>query len=272
MTSPPIVVYRETVTQKAGPVEGKSPNRHNRFYLEIEPLAEEIVNLIKAGEVSMTQTALERRDALIAAGMDKEEAKNIKDIHGTNIFMDMTKGIQYLNETMELILEGVHEALAGGPLADEPVQNLKIRLVDVKLHEDAIHRGPAQVIPAVRAAVKAAILMAGDTLLEPVQKIQITVPTEQMGNATAQVQGRRGQVFDIQSEGDTVTVIGKAPVAELFGFAGDIRSATEGRAMWSTEFIGFELVPASMLKDVVAGIRKRKGLKEQIPTPADYLD
>lgn len=272
VTSEPIVVYRETVTQKAGPVEGKSPNRHNRFYIEVEPLPDEIVSLIREGKVSMNQMALERRDTLIAAGMDKEEAKNVKDIYGNNMFIDMTKGIQYLNETMELILEGIHEALDGGPLADEKVQNLKIRLVDVKLHEDAIHRGPAQVIPAVRAAVKAAILMAGDTLLEPVQKIQITVPTEQMGNATAQVQGRRGQVFDIQSEGDTVTVIGKAPVAELFGFAGDIRSATEGRAMWSTEFIGFELVPASMLKDVVAGIRKRKGLKEQIPTPADYLD
>jgi len=272
ITSEPIVVYRETVTQKAGPVEGKSPNRHNRFYIEVEPLPDEIVSLIREGKISMNQMALERRDALIAAGMDKEEAKNVKDIYGNNMFIDMTKGIQYLNETMELILEGIHEALDGGPLADEKVQNLKIRLVDVKLHEDAIHRGPAQVIPAVRAAVKAAILMAGDTLLEPVQKIQITVPTEQMGNATAQVQGRRGQVFDIQSEGDTVTVIGKAPVAELFGFAGDIRSATEGRAMWSTEFIGFELVPASMLKDVVAGIRKRKGLKEQIPTPADYLD
>ncbi len=172
---------------------------------------------------------------------------------------------------MELILEGLHEALDGGPLADEKVQNVKIRLVDVKLHEDAIHRGPAQVIPAVRAAVKAGILMANDALLEPMQKIQITVPTDQMGNATSQIQGRRGQVYDITSEGDTVTVAGKAPVAELFGFAGDIRSATEGRAMWSTEFAGFELVPASMLKEVVTGIRKRKGLKEQMPTPADYL-
>ena len=271
VTSEPIVVYRETVTQKAGPVEGKSPNRHNRFYIEVEPLPDAIVDLIKEGQVSMNQMALERRDVLIAAGMDKEEAKNVKDIYGNNMFIDMTKGIQYLNETMELIIEGIHEALDGGPLADEKVQNLKLRLVDVKLHEDAIHRGPAQVIPAVRAAVKAAMLMAGDTLLEPVQKIQITVPTEQMGNATAQVQGRRGQVYDIQSEGDTVTVVGKAPVAELFGFAGDIRSATEGRAMWSTEFAGFELVPANMLKEVVSGIRKRKGLKEQIPTPADYL-
>ncbi|HOS81252.1 MAG TPA: elongation factor EF-2 [Methanolinea sp.] len=271
VTSEPIVVYRETVTQKAGPVEGKSPNRHNRFYIEVEPLPDAIVDLIKEGKVSMNQMALERRDVLIAAGMDKEEAKNVKDIYGNNMFIDMTKGIQYLNETMELIIEGIHEALDGGPLADEKVQNLKLRLVDVKLHEDAIHRGPAQVIPAVRAAVKAAMLMAGDTLLEPVQKIQITVPTEQMGNATAQIQGRRGQVYDIQSEGDTVTVVGKAPVAELFGFAGDIRSATEGRAMWSTEFAGFELVPANMLKEVVSGIRKRKGLKEQIPTPADYL-
>jgi elongation factor 2 len=271
LTSEPIVVYRETATQKAGPVEGKSPNRHNRFYIELEPLPEEIVNLIKNGEISMNQTQLERRDILISAGMEKDEAKNIKDIYGTNMFLDMTKGIQYLNETMELILEGVHEALAGGPLADEPVQNVKLRLVDVKLHEDAIHRGPAQVIPAVRSAVKAGLLLAGDSLLEPMQKIQITVPTDQMGNATAQIQGRRGQVFDMQSEGDTITVIGKAPVAELFGFAGDIRSATEGRAMWNTEFAGFEIVPNNMTKDVVLGIRKRKGLKETVPTPSDYL-
>ncbi len=272
ITSEPIVVYRETVTQKTpGAVEGKSPNRHNRFYIEIEPLAEEIVTMIKSGDISMNQPALERRDTLMKAGYDKDEAKSVKDIKGTNLFLDMTKGIQYLNETMELILEGLHEALAGGPLADEPVQNLKIRLVDVKLHEDAIHRGPAQVIPAVRSAVKAGILMANDSLLEPIQKIQITVPTDQMGNATAQIQGRRGQVLDLTSEGDTVTVVGKAPVAELFGFAGDIRSATEGRAMWNTEFAGFEIVPASLVKDVVMSIRKRKGLKEQIPRPDDYL-
>jgi elongation factor 2 len=70
------------------------------------------------------------------------------------MFIDMTKGIQYLHETMELILEGFHEAVDGGPLADEPVQNIKVKLVDVKLHEDSIHRGPAQVIPAVRSAIK----------------------------------------------------------------------------------------------------------------------
>ncbi len=271
ITSPPIVVYRETPTQKAGPVEGKSPNRHNRFYIELEPMDPAIVDLILKGEVSMNQQVIERRDILVAAGMEKDEAKSIKAIEGTNMFIDMTKGIQYLNETMELVLDGWREALRGGPLADEQVQNLKIRLLDVKLHEDAIHRGPAQVIPAVRSAVKAGILYAGDSLLEPIQKIQITVPTEQMGPATSQIQGRRGQVFDMQSDGDTMTVIGKAPVAELFGFAGDVRSATEGRAMWSTEFAGFEVVPGGIVDEVVKAIRKRKGLKEQIPRPEDYL-
>ena len=271
ITSPPIVVYRETITGRAGPVEGKSPNRHNRFYLELEPMNPEVVKLIQQGDVSMTQQAVERRDALIAAGMDKDEAKNVKAIEGTNMFIDMTKGIQYLNETMELVLEGWREALHGGPLADELVQNLKIRLVDVKLHEDAIHRGPAQVIPAVRSAVKAGLLMGGDSLLEPIQKLQITVPSDQMGAATSQIQGRRGQVFDMLSEGDTMTIVGRAPVAELFGFAGDVRSATEGRAMWSTEFAGFELVPSGIVDDVVKGIRRRKGLKEQLPRPEDYL-
>jgi len=271
VTSPPIVVYRETITGTAGPVEGKSPNRHNRFYIELEPLSENIVQMIKDGEISMDLPALERRDVLVEAGFDKDEAKSIKAIEGTNMFIDMTKGIQYLNETMELVLDGWREALAGGPLADEQVQNVKIRLIDVKLHEDAIHRGPAQVIPAVRSAVKAGLLLANDTLLEPMQNLQITVPQDHMGAATGMIQGRRGQVYDMQSEGDTITVIGKAPVAELFGFAGDVRSATEGRAMWSTEFAGFATVPGGMLKEIVTAIRKRKGLKEQIPEPSDYL-
>jgi elongation factor 2 len=271
VTTPPIVVYRETVTGTAGPVEGKSPNRHNRFYLKFEPVPDNVVQMIKEGKISMDLPAIERRDAMLEAGFDKDEAKGLVAIQGTNMFFDMTKGIQYLNETMELVLDAWREALAGGPLANEQVQNVKIHLVDVKLHEDAIHRGPAQVIPAVRGAVKGGLLMAGISLLEPMQILQITVPQDHMGAATSQIQGRRGQVFDMTSLGDTVTVVGKAPVGELFGFAGDVRSATEGRAMWSTEFAGFETVPAGLLKDVVKEIRKRKGLKEQIPEPADYL-
>lgn len=271
-TSPPIVVYRETVQKKAGPVEGKSPNKHNRFYIEIEPLEPEVIKAIKTGEVSMTMPELERRQVFMKYGMDKEEAKNVIEIYESNVFLNMTKGIQYLRETMELILEGFREVVRTGPQSREPCQGLKVKLVDVKLHEDAIHRGPAQVIPAVRQAIHAAILLANPTLLEPMQKVFIQVPQDQMGNATREISGRRGVILSMEQEGDMTIIESKAPVSELFGFAGDIRSATEGRALWSTEFAGFEILPANLVQNLIIEIRKRKGLKLEMPKPSDFVD
>nr|WP_321497610.1 elongation factor EF-2 [uncultured Methanolobus sp.] len=270
-TTPPIVVYRETIRGKAGPVEGKSPNRHNRFYVEIQPLEEGVRDLIKAGEISMRMPEVERREKLIAAGMDKDEAKGIADIFESNVYIDMTKGIQYLNETMELVLEGFHEVMKGGPLSKEPCMGVKVKLVDAKLHEDAVHRGPAQVIPASRQGIQAAMLMADDTLLEPYQKVFIQVPQDNMGGATKEIQGRRGIIINMTAEGDMTIIESRAPVSELFGFAGDIRSATEGRAMWSTEFAGFDTLPANMTAEIVCGIRERKGLKKELPQASDYL-
>jgi len=260
-TSSPIVVYRETVQTGAGPVEGVSPNRHNRFYMEVEPLKEDIVKLIKNGEISMRMDALERRDLLMNAGTDKNQAKNVVEICGSNMLVDMTKGIQYLRETMELIIEGFKEAMETGPLAREPCQGIKVKLVDVKLHEDAIHRGPAQVIPAARQAIHEAIRQARPAILEPIQDVYIHVPTNLMGSATREIQGRRGQILEIQQEGDMTFIKGKAPVAELFGFAGDIRSATEGRALWNTEHAGFQVLPQNLQEGLVRQIRQRKGLK-----------
>jgi len=272
ITSEPIVVYRETVGSSAGPVEGKSPNKHNRFYVVIDPLEQPIFDAIKSGDFSMNMMEIERRKMLESLGMPKDEAKGVTHVYGTNMLIDMTKGIQYLKETMELIIEGMEEALKNGPLAREPAQGIKIRLVDVKLHEDAVHRGPAQVIPAVRSAIQGGVLMATPSLLEPVQKVFISVPQNQMGAAVREIQGRRGVINDIQSEGDMTTIEGQAPVAELFGFASDIRGATEGRALWNTEFLGFFPVPASMQNEIVITIRKRKGLKAEIPRPSDFLE
>ncbi len=271
-TSPPIVVYRESIQGIAGPVEGKSPNRHNRFYISVEPLPKEVIQLIKSDAVSMRTKELERRQMLMDAGMDKEEAKNLAGIYGSNVLLDMTKGIQYLRETMELILEGFEEVMRNGPLAKEPCQGIKAKLMDVKLHEDSVHRGPAQVIPAARQAIQAAILMASPSILEPILDVYVQVPADYMGNASREIQGRRGQILEVNSEGDMVIVRGKAPVAELFGFAGSIRSATEGRALWSTEYAGFEPLPSNLQVDVIRQIRQRKGLKLEMPKPSDYVD
>ncbi|MDI6916860.1 MAG: elongation factor EF-2 [Thermoplasmatales archaeon] len=269
--SPPIVVYRECTLGKGGPFEGKSPNKHNRFYLEVEPLQKNIVEAMQSGEI---QTSGKIKDSKALAkklqelGMDKIESKGVAAFHDTNIFIDATKGIQYLHETMELCIEAFHEAMKKGPLADERCMGVKVRLVDAKLHEDSIHRGPAQVIPAVRNAIYGAMCQAKRNLLEPKQKVFINVPQEMMGSATREMQQRRASIEDMKQEGDITTIISKAPVAEMFGFASAIRSATAGRALWSTEHAGFEKIPYELQDNVVKKIRERKGLK---PEPYDEV-
>jgi len=246
-TSPPIVVYREGVGGKGGPFEGKSPNKHNRFYMEALPLEAKVVEAIRAGEIASGQRIKDSKvlaKKLEELGVDRNEAKNVVWIHDTNVLIDSTKGIQYLHETM----------------------GLKVRLVDAKLHEDSVHRGPAQVIPAARSSIYGAIVQGGRILLEPIQKVFINVPQDFMGSAIGEIQSRRGVIEDITQEGEITVIHARAPVAEMFGFASAIRSATQGRALWSTENAGFEPVPTNLLGEVVRGIRTRKGLA---PEPYD---
>ena len=270
-TGEPIVVYRESVQHQSDVVEGISPNRHNRFYISAEPLADEVVDGLRLGEISMDMPEQERREALMEAGLDKETARNVEHSYATNLFIDDTKGIQYLNETMELVLEGVDDALEEGPLAREPVQGCLLRLHDARLHEDAIHRGPAQVIPAVRGAVHNSLIDAEIVLLEPIQNVRIDVPSDHMGAASGEIQGRRGRVDDMYQEGDLMVVEGIAPVEEMIGFSSDIRSATEGRASWNTENAGFRIMSASLQRDIIMEIRERKGLKLELPEIIDYI-
>ncbi len=270
-TGEPIVVYREAPTQATPEVEGISPNRHNRFYVSLEPLDQDIIDVLKKGEATMDMPELERREALQEAGMDKDTSQNVEHIFKSNIFIDDTKGVQQLNETMELVLEGWEEALEDGPLAAEPVEGALIRLHDARLHEDAIHRGPAQVIPAVRDAVHRSLIHAEVKLLEPIQNVRIDVPNEHMGAASGEIQGRRGRVDDMYQEGDLMVVEGIAPVDEMIGFSSDIRSATEGRASWNTENAGFRVLADNLQPDIIKEIRERKGMKLELPQGVDYF-
>ncbi len=271
IASPPLVVYRETVEGHAGPVEGKSPNRHNKFYFEVEPLGAEVVDKIQSEGITVGKNKVLMRDKLVEAGMDKAEAKKVLNILEGNVLVDMTKGVQYLRETMELIQEGFEEVMLKGPLAKEKCRGIKVKLMDVKLHEDSIHRGPAQVIPAVRSAIFGAILLAEATFLEPVQGVFISIPQNLLGNVTREIQGRRGQIVDMKTEGDMVSLQSEAPVAEMLGFAGDIRSATEGRALWSTEFAGFKPIPQNLFGMKVMEVRERKGMKQEMPKASYFM-
>ncbi len=267
--SKPIVVYRETVRGPGGPFEGKSPNKHNRFYFEVEPLPEPVVRAIKDGEIPQGKSFKDLKTLvtkLEGLGLPREEGRGLTAVEGTNLLLDVTKGIQYLNETMELIIDAFKEAMNRGPLANEKVHGLKVRLVDAKLHEDSIHRGPAQTIPAARSGIYGAMVLAGRVLLEPFQKVTVNVPQDVLSGATRELQRRRGEILDMTSVGDLQTIVAKVPVAEMFGFASDIRSATAGKVLWATESMGFEPVPTEMQAAVVAEVRQRRGLK---PEPYD---
>jgi elongation factor 2 len=167
---------------------------------------------------------------------------------------------------MELVKQSFEEAMTKGPLANEKVSGLKVKLMDAKLHEDTIHRGPAQIIPAVRDGIYGAMCQAGRILLEPMQKVFISVPPDYMGGAVNLINQRRGAILDMGQDGADSTVTAKCPVADMFGFSSDIRGSTQGRAIWSIENAGFEKVMPDLQKKVVTEIRTRKGLN---PEPYD---
>ena len=272
VTSEPIVVYRESIGKPSpNKFEGKSPNKHNRFYIEVEPLPENVVKALYNNEIPQNVKKYKNEVAKILQelGLDKITAKGAFGIHGLNLITDVTKGIQHLFETRELIKEAFDEVIKSGPTANEPCQGLLLKLVDAKLHEDAIHRGPAQVIPAVRNAIYGAITISDPTILEPMQKVFISTPQDLMGDASRELNQRRAVVRDMQTEKDMVNIDAKAPVAEMFGFASAIRSATGGRVLWNTENMGFEPLPKQLQNDIVRQVRERKGLKPE-PNPASY--
>ncbi len=271
-TSEPLVVYRETVDRTGGPFEGKSPNKHNRFYFEVEPLEEGVIQLIKDNALPQGTKFKDKKtimDLLQKAGFSREEARGIEAVEGFNVLTDVTKGIQYLDETFELLIEAFNEVVTKGPLANERVYGIKARLVDAKLHEDSIHRGPAQVIPAGRNSIYGAMCQANRVLMEPIQRVYINVPIEIMGSVTNEIQQRRGVVVEMNQDGDDMVVIATVPVAGMFGFASAIRSATGGKVLWSSENEGYQRVPTELQRDVVAKIRERKGLKPE-PYDANY--
>ncbi len=274
ISSEPIVVYQETVDKKAGPIEGKSPNKHSKFYVIVEPLIEGVQKAIDEGTIRegkpKGQAAI---DTMIKAGLERPVAKGVVDIANRSLLVDATKGVQYMHEVMELLIDGFEEAVRDGPLAREKCGGVMVSIVDATIHEDPVHRGPAQIIPAIKRAVYAGMLTCGVMLLEPKQNFTINIPQEYMSDIITMVQSKRGQVNNITQDREQVSILAKMPVAETIkGFSNEIRGATQGRAIWYMEFAGYDRMPAELQNRVVREIRKRKGQPEEPPTPQSFMD
>src|SRR3989344_5942814 len=203
-TGAPIVVYREAITRESTEFEGKSPNKHNKFYVKVQPVPDELAKLIKGSKIP-TGRFKKRDDVLIQGlrglGWDAKEANRVKAIHNGNVFLDETRGEVHMIEVIEMVLDMFENVMEIGPLAKEPCVNVMVTLTDIKLHEDAIHRGPAQVYPAVRDAIRGAMMLAGPVLYEPLQVLRIEAPVAWMGTLSALITSKRGQLMVVTQEG-----------------------------------------------------------------------
>jgi len=264
-TSPPVVVYRETVTKPGLKFEGKSPNKHNKLYFIVEPLEDEIYAKIKKGDIPQMRIKkknLEVRNMFTDCGMDRKVADKVRDVYEGNVLIDGTRGIVHIGEIMEMVMDTFEDVMKAGPFAKEPGMKVKVTLDDVKLHEDAIHRGPAQMYPAVRMGIKGSMMTAGPCLYEPKQILRIECPEEFMGEISKLINNKRGQLLDVQQEKATATIKAKLPVAEMIGWSSDLRSATSGRGISSLIDQMFEMLPHELQDKIKKQIVERKGVTE----------
>ncbi|KAI9507815.1 P-loop containing nucleoside triphosphate hydrolase protein [Russula earlei] len=284
--SDPVVGYRETVKAESSIVAlSKSQNKHNRLYAKALPLEEELTLAIENGKVTARDDfKLRARVLADEFSWDVTDARKIwcfgPDTTGPNLLVDVTKGVQYLNEIKDSCVAAFQWATKEGVCADENMRGVRVNVLDVTLHADAIHRGGGQIIPTCRRVTYAACLLATPGIQEPVYLVEIQCPENAIGGIYSVLNKRRGQVFSEEQRVGTpmFTVKAYLPVMESFGFNGDLRQATGGQAFPQSVFDHWELMngtpleKGSKLEEMVKAIRIRKGLKPDIPPLDTYYD
>ena len=273
ITSEPLINYRETVKGNCDAIMAKSPNRHNKIFMKVEPLEPEIAHMLRTGEISDMKDKKIVSDLLKGAGWDTDTIKRVMryDSRG-NVLINGTKGVQFVQESTDSINSGFDEVMKEGPLCKEQMRDCKFIFTHFVPHEDTAHRGLSQLGPASRRACLGALLTAGTTVLEPVLAIEVRVPTDLVGNVATVLSGKRGKVLDMVQKGAASIVTGEIPASETFTLSEEMRGQTAGRATWNTSFKEWSEVPKSIHASAIADIRKRKGLAPDVPGASEFID
>ncbi|MDH3278188.1 MAG: elongation factor EF-2 [Nitrosopumilus sp.] len=273
ITSEPLINYRETVKGSCEPIMSKSPNRHNKLFMKVEPLEPKIAHMLRTGEISDLKDKKVVSDLLKAEGWDTDTIKRVMrfDSRG-NVLINGTKGVQFVHESTDSINSGFDEVMKEGPLCREQMRDCKFTFTHFVPHEDTAHRGLSQLGPASRRACMGALLTAGTTILEPVLAIEVRVPTDLVGNVATVISGKRGKVLDMQQKGASSIITGEIPASETFTLSEEMRGQTAGRATWNTSFKEWAEVPKSMFSTAISEIRKRKGLAPDPPGIGEFID
>ena len=273
ITSEPLINYRETVKGSCEPIMAKSPNRHNKIFMKVEPIEPNIAQMLRTGEISELKDKTVVADLLKKEGWDTDTIKRVMkfDSRG-NVLINGTKGVQFVHESTDSINSGFEDVMKEGPLCREQMRDCKFTFTHFVPHEDTAHRGLSQLGPASRRACMGAVLTAGTTILEPMLAIEVRVPTDLVGNVATVLSGKRGKVLDMQQKGASSIIIGEIPASETFTLSDDMRGQTQGRATWNTSFKAWSEVPKSMFATAIADIRKRKGLAPDPPGISEFID
>lgn len=212
--SDPVVTYKETMTAESSqPAMTKSQNKHNRIHGTSAPLHEDLPDLIENGEISPTQDIKVRGKRLAEEfGWEKDDTAKIwcfgPDNAGPNVVVDVTKGVQYMNEIKESMVSAFQWSSKQGVLCEENIRGMRFNVFDCELHTDAIHRGGGQIMPTARRLYYALEMLSEPTLLEPIFSCDITAPSDCMGGVYQSLNQRRGQVVEeIQITGTPLNLV-----------------------------------------------------------------
>ena len=276
----PQVKYYEGFT---GSVEDakmtKSANKHNRIYMTCEPLDEEIIKNVD--EVNVKDAKLRNQRFRDVLKIEDEWVKKIMffapEVEPSNVLVDESKGIQYLNEVKDHIFEGVKLATKEGPMIGEGVKGGRFNLTDLVLHADSIHRGANQIVRPVEMLVRGLIMEAGPVLYEPIFSCTITVPEEYATACENVIKQRRGYVEDFEIENGCKIIKAFLPVQASFGLNKDLREVSRGFSTFSLTFDHYAECPGSLEKEnsvmatIVDEVRKYKKTTSKLEASA-YFD
>lgn len=290
----PMVSFCESVANTSVcKARTETPNLRNSFTTIAAPLEKGLGNAIEQGKLKWEDGASRLGDDLIKMfHWDKLEARSLWAFgptpKGANVFIDDTINGQVDKSLVESVRDSVVQgfcwATREGPLCDEPMRDVKFRMLNASIASEPIHRGAGFVIPTMRRAAYAAFLYASPRLMEPIYAVEIQAPKDLSSAINRTLQLRRGRLFaDAPVPGTPFSLFqAYVPVIDSFGFETDLRAHTQGAAICHQYFDHWDVVPGDPLDDSVIlrplepsrgqdlarefmiKTRRRKGLPEDV--------
>ncbi len=271
--SDPVIVHRETITKVSNEYVTKSNNGYNRLRMKLEPMPEGVIKLLKEGGINMYMDRKERARLLSEASggvWDNKFCRGVWAITENAILIEDTKGVQRLDRIKENVVNIWEGFTKKGTIAGEPTQGIAFIITDATVHVDPAHIGITEIMSMTLAACNLCYLSAGPQLLEPLMRIEIKTPADYLGALTSLLTQKRGMVEDISEKAGSTILKAIIPTTETLELADDIRGATAGRGFFGYSFAKFEEIPAHLRDETIKFIRKRNGLKEEVPTESTW--